>query len=93
MRKLRWRRSLRFAWVLAVGLFVLTFVFQNFAIPSSSSDGEGAAGGGSRSGGPISLAPPAKWAPFVHYRDVQHGDIIVFYKPTLEANGEHLFLR
>ena len=26
------------------------------------------------------------------YEEPKHGDIIVFYKPTLEANGEHLFL-
>ena len=26
------------------------------------------------------------------YSDVKRGDIIVFFKPTLEANGEHLYL-
>jgi signal peptidase I len=40
----------------------------------------------------ITLAPPAHWAPFVHYRNIRHHDIIVFFKPTLEANGEHLYL-
>jgi signal peptidase I len=29
----------------------------------------------------INLAPPAHWAPFVRYRNVQRGDIIVFLKP------------
>jgi signal peptidase I len=77
--------------VLAVGLFVLTFVFQNFAIPSSSMV-KALLVGDHVLVDRITLAPPAKWAPFVHYRDVQHGDIIVFYKPTLEANGDHLFL-
>src|ERR1700728_1813869 len=77
--------------VLAVGLFVLTFVFQNFAIPSSSMV-RALLVGDHVLVDRISLAPPAAWGPFVHYRNVQHGDIIVFYKPTIEANGEHLFL-
>lgn len=77
--------------VLAVGLFVLTFVFQNFAIPSSSMVGALLVGDHVLVDR-ITLAPPAAYAPFVHYRNVRHGDIIVFYKPTLEANGEHLFL-
>src|ERR1700734_2876650 len=77
--------------VLVVGLFVLTFVFQNFAIPSSSMV-RALLVGDHVLVDRITLAPPAHWAPFVHYRDVQHGDIIVFYKPTLEPNGEHLFL-
>src|SRR5258707_12308480 len=66
--------------VLAIGLFVMTFIFQNFEIPSASMaktlliadhvlvDR-------------ISLAPPAKWAPFTFYRDVRGGAIIVFFKP------------
>jgi signal peptidase I len=77
--------------VLAVGLFVLTFVFQNFAIPSSSMV-KALLVGDHVLVDRITLAPPASWAPFVNYRNVQHGDIIVFYKPTLEPNGEHLFL-
>jgi signal peptidase I len=75
--------------VLAVGLFVLTFVFQNFVIPSSSMastllvsdhvmvERE-------------NLGGPADWAPFVHYREIKRGDIIVFYKPVAESNGEHI---
>ena len=77
--------------VLAVGLFVLTFVFQNFAIPSSSMV-KALLVGDHVLVDRITLAPPAAWAPFVYYRNVRHGDIIVFYKPTLEPNGEHLFL-
>jgi signal peptidase I len=77
--------------VLAVGLFVLTFVFQNFAIPSSSMVSALLVGDHVLVDR-ITLAPPARYAPFVNYRNVRHGDIIVFYKPTLEANGEHLFL-
>ncbi len=77
--------------VLAVGLFVLTFVFQNFAIPSSSMVSALLVGDHVLVNR-ITLAPPASYAPFVFYRDVCHGDIVVFYKPTLESNGEHLFL-
>jgi len=77
--------------VLAVALFVLTFIFQNFAIPSSSMV-KALLVGDHVLVDRITLAPPAHWAPFVYYRDVRREDIIVFYKPTLEANGEHLFL-
>jgi len=77
--------------VLVVGLFVLTFIFQNFAIPSSSMENTLLIGDHVLVNR-ITLAPPAKWAPFVYYRDVRRDDIIVFYKPTLEANGQHLFL-
>lgn len=77
--------------VLAVGLFVLTFIFQNFAIPSSSMVKALLVGDHvlvDRS----TLAPPAHWAHVIYHRNVQRGDIVVFYKPTLEPNGEHLFL-
>ncbi len=38
------------------------------------------------------LAPVADWAPFAHYREVRRGDIIVFFKPPAEPNGEHIYL-
>jgi signal peptidase I len=77
--------------VLAVGLFVLTFVFQNFVIPSSSMASTLLVGDHvvvERE----TLAPATKWAGFMHYREVHRGDIVVFYKPTEEANGEHMFV-
>ena len=77
--------------VLAVGLFVLTFVFQNFVIPSSSMASTLLAGDHvmvERA----TLAPAAKWSPFMPYRDVRRDDVIVFYKPTEQPNGEHIFL-
>ncbi|HZZ38645.1 MAG TPA: signal peptidase I [Acidobacteriaceae bacterium] len=77
--------------VLAVGLFILTFIFQNFAIPSSSMVSALLVGDHVLVDR-ITLAPPAHYAPFVYYRDVHRGDIVVFYKPTLEPDGEHLFL-
>src|SRR3984893_13762912 len=87
--------------VLVVGLFVLTFIFQNFEIPSSSMV-KTLLVGDHVLVDRISLAPPAKWAPFVFYRDVRRGDIIVFFKPgepdlflvkrTIGIPGDHIHL-
>jgi signal peptidase I len=66
--------------VLVVGLFVLTFIFQNFEIPSSSME-KTLLIGDHVLVDRIALAPPTKWMPLVHYRDVKRGDIIVFFKP------------
>jgi signal peptidase I len=77
--------------VLVVGLFALTFVFQNFVIPSSSMASTLLVGDHvvvERE----TLAPAPKWAPFMHYREVHRGDIVVFYKPTEERDGSHKFL-
>jgi signal peptidase I len=38
------------------------------------------------------LAPSAKWTAFMHYREVRRDDVVVFYKPTEQPNGEHIFL-
>jgi len=76
---------------LIVGLFALTFVFQNFMIPSASMASTILVGDhvvADRA----SLAPPARWAPFMPYRDLRRGEPVVFYKPALEANGEQLTL-
>ncbi len=77
--------------VLAVGLFALTFIFQNFVIPSSSMASTLLVGDHvvvERE----SLAPPTKWANFLPYRDVHRGDVIVFYKPIEDLSGEHIFM-
>jgi signal peptidase I len=66
--------------VLAVGLFVMTFVFQNFEIPSASMVSTLLIGDHVLVDR-IALAPPAHWAPFTYYREVRRGDIIVFLKP------------
>src|ERR1700729_2329510 len=66
--------------VLAIGLFVMTFIFQNFEIPSASMV-KTLLIGDHVLVDRITLAPPAKWAPFVYYREVRRGDIIVFLKP------------
>jgi len=70
--------------VLAVGLFLMTFVFQNYVIPSGSME-KTLLVGDHVFVDRITLAPPAKWMPLVHYRDVQRGDIIVFLKPNPET--------
>jgi signal peptidase I len=77
--------------VLAVGLFVLSFVFPNFVIPSSSMASTLLTGDHvmvERE----NFAPAAKWAPFVRYREVSRGDVVVFFKPTAQPNGDHIFL-
>ena len=74
--------------VAAIWLFVITFVFQNFFIPSSSMASTLLVGDHVVVEREM-LAPPTKWAPFLPYREVNRGDIIVFYKP-LEEHAEHL---
>ena len=77
--------------LLAIWLFVVTFLFQNFAIPSSSMASTLLVGDHvvvDR----LNPMPPEPWARFVRHNDVHRGEIIVFYKPPAEANGGHLFL-
>ncbi len=66
--------------VLVLGLFALTFVFQNFEIPSGSML-KTLLIGDHVLVDRVTLAPPTPWAPFVHYRNIDRGDIIVFFKP------------
>ena len=88
--------------ILVIGLFALTFIFQNFVIPSSSME-KTLLIGDHVMVDRITLAPPAAWAPFVHYRNVRRGDIIVFFKPgypdlflvkrVVGIPGDHIHLR
>ena len=78
--------------VLAVGLFVMTFIFQNFEIPSASME-KTLLIGDHVLVDRVSLAPPAHWFPLVHYRDVHRGDIIVFLKPHPETPDLYLVKR
>ena len=67
--------------VLVIGLFILTFLAQNFVIPSGSMENTLLVGDHlvvDR----ITLAPDAKWMPLVRYREPRHNDIIVFIKPV-----------
>lgn len=74
--------------VLVVGLFILTFLGQNFVIPSGSME-ETLLVGDHLAVDRITLAPPAKWMPLVHYREPKRGDVVVFIKPVpdLDRNG------
>jgi signal peptidase I len=67
--------------VLVVGLFILTFLVQNYVIPSGSMKNTLLVGDHlvvDR----ITLAPPARWMPLIRYREPRRGDIVVFYKPV-----------
>jgi signal peptidase I len=64
-------------------IFAQAFIFQNFEIPSGSMEKTLLIGDHvlvDRS----TFAPPSRWAPFIHHRDIRRGDIIVFLKPTPE---------
>jgi signal peptidase I len=69
--------------VLVVGLFILTFLAQNFVIPSGSMENTLLVGDHlvvDRA----TLAPPSRWMPLVHYREPKRGDVVVFIKPSPE---------
>lgn len=70
--------------ILAAGLFVMAFIFQNFEIPSASME-KTLLIGDHVVVDRTTLAPKTAWAPFVHYRPVQRGDVIVFMKPNPES--------
>lgn len=74
--------------LIVVALFIFGFIFQNFAIPSSSMASTLLVGDHvlvERT----SLAPAASWAPFVPYRQVHRDDVIVFRTPFLESDQHH----
>jgi signal peptidase I len=71
--------------VLVVGLFILTFLAQNYLIPSGSMENTLLIGDHlivDRT----TLAPPANGLPLVHYREPRRGDIVVFYKPVTDPD-------
>jgi signal peptidase I len=73
--------------VLVIGLFILTFLAQNFVIPSGSME-KTLLVGDHLVVDRITLAPPTKWMPLVHYREPRRGDIVVFIKPVAEAEPD-----
>ncbi len=91
------------AGVLVVGLFIITFCLQAFEIPSSSMENTLLIGDHvfvDR----VLEAPRANWIrPIVPYREIKHGDIIVFISPAqpglyvvkriIGVPGDHLHLR
>lgn len=88
--------------VLVIGLFILTFLGQNFVIPSGSME-QTLLVGDHVVVDRITLAPPARWMPLVHYREPRRGDIVVFLKPgepdmhlvkrLIGIPGDHIHLR
>ena len=88
--------------VLVIGLFILTFLAQNFVIPSGSME-KTLLVGDHLLVDRITLAPTASWMPLVHYREPKRGDIIVFLKPgnpdmflvkrLVAIPGDHIHLR
>jgi signal peptidase I len=80
--------------VLVVGLFILTFLAQNFVIPSGSMENTLLVGDHLLVDR-VTLAPGAQWMPFVRYREPRRGDIVVFIKPVpddVDGKPEYLFL-
>lgn len=76
----------------AVALFVMTFVFQNFVIPSSSMASTLLVGDHvlvERA----TLSPSSTVAPFMPYRELHRGEPVVFYKPVEDANGENILVK
>src|SRR6202046_5619353 len=75
--------------VLVIGLFILTFLAQNFVIPSGSME-KTLLVGDHLLVDRITLAPGASWMPLVHYREPKHGDVMVFLKPVpvVDADGK-----
>jgi signal peptidase I len=70
------------AGVLVTGLFIITFILQAFEIPSSSMEDTLLIGDHvfvNRE----QFAPPAHWlGPLLPYREIRHGDIVVFLSPA-----------
>ena len=69
--------------VLVVGLFVMTFVAQNYLIPSGSMKNTLLVGDHLLVDR-ITLMPPASWMPLTRYREPRRGDIMVFLKPVYQ---------
>jgi signal peptidase I len=72
----------------AVAFFVMGFLFQNFAIPSSSMASTLLVGDHvlvERA----TLAPSSPLAGFLPYGQLQHDEPIVFFRPAPNASGDH----
>ena len=69
--------------VLVVGLFILTYLAQNYVIPSGSMENTLLVGDHlvvDRT----TLMPPPSWMPLIRYREPRRGDIVVFFKPVYQ---------
>ena len=81
--------------VLVIGLFALTFLGQNFVIPTGSMESTLLVGDHLLVDR-ITFCPAAPWIPFVHHRDPRRDDIVVFIRPAPEpepdADGNPVYL-
>src|ERR1039457_1929191 len=79
--------------VLVTGLFIITFAVQAFEIPSSSMENTLLIGDHvfvNR----IQFAPKTSWVgPLLPYRQVRHGDIVVFLHPDPHDAGTYVVKR
>ena len=66
---------------IVIWLFATTLLGQNMVIPSGSME-KTLLVGDHLLVDRITLAPPTKWMPLVHYREPKRGDIVVFKKPV-----------
>jgi signal peptidase I len=73
--------------IFVMGLFALTFLGQNYVIPSGSME-KTLLVGDHLVVDRITLSPPTKWMPLVHYREPKRGDIVVFIKPVPDPDAE-----
>ncbi len=88
-----WEALASICTVLAVLIFIQTFIAQNFVIPSGSMEPTLKVGDHlvvDR----VTLAPPAQWIkPLVYYREPHRGDVVVFIKPVPDqVNGKLHYL-
>ena len=78
-----------------MGFFVLTFLGQNFVIPTGSMENTLLVGDHLLVDR-ITFSPGSWWMPLVHHRDPQRGDIVVFIRPAPEpepdAEGNPVYL-
>lgn len=77
--------------VLVVSIFVLTLSVQNYVIPSGSMEGTLLVGDHVLVNR-IVFAPPTKWMPLIRYREPHRGDVVVFFKPIPDKQGEYILL-
>lgn len=66
--------------LIVVWLFLITFIFQNFEIPSGSMKNTLLIGDHVLVNR-VGFAPPSSWAKILPYRQIHRGDIVVFIKP------------
>jgi signal peptidase I len=72
-------------------VFATTLQCQNMVIPSGSME-KTLLVGDHVLVDHITFAPPTKWMPLVHFREPRRNDIVVFFKPVTDKNGEHMIL-